>query len=72
MNKSGKVFGIMDNKGIEQSIWAEIVVGITYDFDANMCSATWKTPAGILPCPGTKEIQEDLSFSIPLQPLKAE
>ena len=41
MNKSGKVFGIMDNTGEEQSIWAEIVVGNTYDFDANMCSATW-------------------------------
>lgn len=54
MNKNGQVFGIMDNKGKEQSIWAEIVVGNTYNFAANMCSATWTSSAGVLPCPGTK------------------
>jgi hypothetical protein len=55
MNNNGQVFGVMDNKGKEQSIWSEIFVGTTYNFIANMCSATWKTPAGILPCPGTKD-----------------
>ncbi len=55
MNSRGQVFGVMDNKGKEQSIWAEIFVGESYDFVANMCSATWKTPAGVLPCPGTKD-----------------
>jgi hypothetical protein len=54
MNKSGNVFGIMDNKGKEQSIWSEIFVGKTYNFLANICSATWTSSAGVLPCPGTK------------------
>jgi hypothetical protein len=54
MNKNKQVFGIMDNTGKEQSIWAEIVVGNTYSFLANMCSATWTSSAGVLPCPGTK------------------
>lgn len=56
MNKSGNVFGLMDNNGKEQSIWAEIVVGLRYDFAANMCSATWTSSSGVLPCPG---IQKD-------------
>ncbi len=55
MNSKGQVFGVMDNKGKEQSIWSEIFVGETYDFVANMCSASWKTTAGVLPCPGTKD-----------------
>ncbi|GAP21157.1 NBR1-Ig-like domain-containing protein [Leptolinea tardivitalis] len=54
MNKNGQVFGIMDNKGKEQSIWSEIYVGKTYNFIANACSATWTSSAGVLPCPGTK------------------
>ncbi|HEX7557423.1 MAG TPA: hypothetical protein VF338_12415, partial [Leptolinea sp.] len=45
---------IMDNKGKEQSIWSEIFVGKTYNFLANICSATWTSSAGVLPCPGTK------------------
>lgn len=56
MNKSGQIFGLMDNTGKEQSIWAEIVVGLRYDFAANMCSATWTSSSGALPCPG---IQKD-------------
>jgi hypothetical protein len=54
MNKNKQVFGIMDNTGKEQSIWAEIVVGNTYSFLANMCSATWTSSSGVLPCPGNK------------------
>lgn len=54
INKNKQVFGIMDNTGKEQSIWAEIVVGNTYSFLANMCSATWTSSSGVLPCPGTK------------------
>ncbi len=54
MNKNKQVFGIMDNTGKEQSIWAEIVVGNTYNFLANMCSATWTSSSGVLPCPGNK------------------
>jgi hypothetical protein len=54
MNKNKQIFGIMDNTGKEQSIWAEIFVGNTYSFVANMCSATWTTSSGVIPCPGTK------------------
>jgi len=55
MNKKGQVFGILDNKGKEQAIWAEIVVGNTYSLINNMCSATWSSSAGVLPCPGVKD-----------------
>jgi hypothetical protein len=56
MNKDGSVFGLMDNYGKEQSIWAEIVVGLKYSFISNMCSATFTSSSGVLPCPG---IQKD-------------
>ncbi len=52
-NASGGVFGVTDATGKEQPIWTEIMVSNTYDFLANMCSATWKTGSGtILPCNG--------------------
>jgi hypothetical protein len=62
MNKSGNVFGLLDNKGVEQSIWAEIVVGLRYDFVANMCSATWTSSSGILPCPGIQKDPRGYSY----------
>ena len=55
-NASGTVFGI----GVyaNQPFWVLINVGsggggVGYDFAANMCSATWSSGAGSLPCPGT-------------------
>lgn len=56
-NASGQFFGI--GADAAQPIWVEINVagaspiGTGYDFIANVCSAEWKSGAGILPCPGT-------------------
>jgi hypothetical protein len=56
-NASGQFFGI--GADAAQPIWVEINVagaspiGTGYDFTANVCSAEWKSGAGILPCPGT-------------------
>ena len=54
-NASGALFGIGANAA--NPIWVEINVagdspiGNGYDFTANVCSAEWKSGAGILPCP---------------------
>ncbi len=56
-NASGALFGI--GADASMPIWVEINVagaspiGSGYDFVANVCSAQWKSGAGILPCPGT-------------------
>ena len=56
-NASGQFFGI--GADAAQPIWVEInVAGASpietgYDFTSNVCSAEWKSGAGILPCPGT-------------------
>lgn len=55
-NANGALFGIGTNAAMP--IWVEINVagespiGSGYDFAANVCSAQWKSGAGILPCPG--------------------
>ena len=57
-NASGQFFGI--GADASQPIWVEINVAgdspidTGYDFTANVCSAEWKSGAGILPCPGTE------------------
>ena len=50
-NSNGVIFGFgKDNR----SFWAQIdVVVQAYNFATNMCSATWTSAAGVLPCPGT-------------------
>jgi hypothetical protein len=56
-NANGALFGISTNASMP--IWVEINVagdspiGSGYDFTANVCSAEWKSGAGILPCLGT-------------------
>ncbi len=54
-NASGKEFGIGD--GADQSFWAQIRVAapnqnFALDLAANMCTASWRSDAGSLPCPG--------------------
>jgi hypothetical protein len=54
---SGVLFGI--GAGANKSFWVDINVssggssGTGYDFVDNVCSATWRSAAGTLPCPGT-------------------
>ncbi|RPI93661.1 MAG: hypothetical protein EHM40_09075, partial [Chloroflexi bacterium] len=56
-NTNGQYFGI--GAGATDPIWVEINVageapiGTGYDFSSNLCSAEWRSGAGILPCPGT-------------------
>lgn len=56
-NTSGQLFGI--GTDASKPVWVEInVAGASpvdtgYDFTANVCSAEWKSGAGLLPCPGT-------------------
>ncbi len=56
-NASGALFGIGANAAMP--IWIEInvtgspAISTGYDFAANVCSAEWKSGAGLLPCPGT-------------------
>lgn len=54
MNSKGQVFGARGNDGVERYLYSEVFVGNTYSFINNMCSATWSSSAGVLPCPGTK------------------
>jgi hypothetical protein len=50
---TGNVFGI--GSSAADPFWADINVvsdlGGAYDFTANVCAATWRSGAGILPCP---------------------
>ena len=56
-NAGGQLFGIGTDSS--KPIWVEInvagesPVGSGYDFASNVCSAEWKSGAGLLPCPGT-------------------
>ncbi|HEX6269521.1 MAG TPA: NBR1-Ig-like domain-containing protein [Anaerolineales bacterium] len=56
-NTSGQFFGIGANASnpiwVEINVAGESPVGADYDFTSNVCSAEWKSGAGILPCPGT-------------------
>ncbi len=54
-NANGERFGI-GNKA-QTAFWVEIRVAapnqnFAYDFATNMCTATWRSSAGSLPCPG--------------------
>lgn len=54
-NADGERFGIGDNA--QNAFWVEIRVAapnqnFAYDFATNMCTATWRSSAGSLPCPG--------------------
>lgn len=65
-NSVGVPFGI--GSGGTKSFWVEIYVssssttstpvppvgGVSYDFAANACLATWFSGAGVLPCPGSE------------------
>ena len=56
-NPNGALFGL--GADASNPIWVEVNVSGTapavsgYDFVANICSAQWRSGAGILPCPGT-------------------
>jgi Ig-like domain from next to BRCA1 gene len=54
-NADGERFGFGDNA--ENAFWVEIRVAspnqnFAYDFAVNLCTATWRSSAGSLPCPG--------------------
>jgi hypothetical protein len=55
MDDNGHEFGI--GEFAVSPIWVDINVsttyGSTYDLAANVCAATWRSGAGVLPCPGT-------------------
>ncbi len=70
MNPNNQVFGVMDNKGVEKSIWAEIFVSNTYNFIDNMCSATWKTSSGVIPCAGTKNDPRGFVYVLSAPPIE--
>lgn len=54
--RSGLVFGLGDDG--ETPFFVKIVVGaqapeVVYDFVEDYCAASWRSGAGVLPCPGT-------------------
>ncbi|HEY5984098.1 MAG TPA: NBR1-Ig-like domain-containing protein [Anaerolineales bacterium] len=58
-NASGGVFGI--GSTYDKAFWVDIVVSgsssgetTAFDFVNSMCTATWASGAGTLPCPGTE------------------
>ncbi|MEW5873125.1 MAG: NBR1-Ig-like domain-containing protein [Chloroflexota bacterium] len=56
-NNYGERFGIGDYAN--KAFWVDIQVlpasnAYAYDFAINMCSATWRSNAGSLPCPGSQ------------------
>ncbi len=56
-NPSGKVFGIGPNAN--KPIWVDIEVApvsskYSFDFALSMCTASWRSSAGVLPCPGNQ------------------
>ena len=60
-NASGKNFGIGDEA--DQAFWAQIRVAapnknFSLDLAANMCTATWRSDAGKLPCPGDSQSED--------------
>ena len=68
-NPEGGIFGTYGASG-ETSFYLEINVGNRYDFVANMCSATWKSAAGDLPCPG--KLEDANGFAVQLTHFKTE
>jgi len=56
-NANGQFFGIGTDASkpvwVEINVSGEAPVNTGYDFTSNVCSAEWKSGAGILPCPGT-------------------
>lgn len=54
MNAEGGVFGTVDYLGEEHTLYAEVRVGLVYNFANNICSATWKSSSGPLSCDGVK------------------
>jgi hypothetical protein len=57
-NADGETFGI--GKDADKAFWVEIRVTppnqrFAYDFAVNMCTATWRSSAGSLDCPGDPE-----------------
>ena len=74
-NAQGHYFGI--GADASQPVWVDINVSgdsagnaAYYDFMANVCSAQWKSGAGILPCPGTNG--DSKGFVFPLSPVELE
>ncbi len=60
-NPDGDLFGIGDDA--EKSFWVDIRVqapnqNFAYDLATNMCTATWRTSAGSIDCPGNPEDDE--------------
>jgi photosystem II stability/assembly factor-like uncharacterized protein len=56
-NATGQFFGIGTDASkpvwVEINVSGEAPINTGYDFTSNVCSAEWKSGAGILPCPGT-------------------
>lgn len=74
-NANGQFFGI--GADASKPVWVEINVAgdsptntAYYDFLANVCSAEWKSGAGVLPCPGTNG--DSKGFVLSLNPAKLE
>lgn len=74
-NANGQYFGI--GTDASKPIWIDIKVAgdsptdaIYYDFMNNMCSAEWKSSAGILSCPGTDN--DARGFVLSLNPARLE
>jgi hypothetical protein len=60
-NAEGELFGYGDNA--KDAFWVEIRVAspnqnFAYDFAANFCTATWRSSAGSLPCPGNPNSED--------------
>jgi hypothetical protein len=66
-NADGETFGI--GKEADKSFWVEIKVTspsqrFAYDFAINMCTATWRSSAGSLPCPGDPDSRDGSVYLI--------
>jgi hypothetical protein len=51
-NANGGIFGVVDYAGKEFPLSTIVNVGLVYNFANNICSASWKSSSGPLPCPG--------------------
>ncbi|MEJ5224512.1 MAG: NBR1-Ig-like domain-containing protein, partial [Anaerolineales bacterium] len=53
-NASGVLFGLGTNANSPFWVYISVVMNynVAYDFTANLCSASWSSGAGQLPCPG--------------------
>ncbi len=66
-NSTGGFFGI--GSGGDKPFWVKISVlsaslPTNYDFVSNLCSATWYSAAGNLPCPGTDGSASGFAFRV--------